>query len=60
MMKLHTVLLSLLLGCLLFLRAAAGAVVFGVVPAKEAAGQGVPVQRVADRTPAQMAGLQVA
>lgn len=58
MMKRATALLSLLLLCLLILPAASGAVVFGVVPAKDSAGSGVVVQRVAERTPAQNAGLQ--
>ena len=58
MMKRATALLSLLLLCLLIQPAASGAVVFGVVPAKDAAGNGVPVQRVAEQTPAQHAGLQ--
>lgn len=57
MTKQHTVILCLLLFCLPLLQAAGGAVVFGVVPAGESAGQGVIVRRVAEHTPAHAAGL---
>lgn len=57
MTKQHTAILCLLLLCLPLLQAAGGAVVFGVVPAGESAGQGVVVRRVAEHTPAHAAGL---
>lgn len=59
MTTLRTTLLSVLLLCLLAVQAAGAGVVFGVVPTAESAGQGVVVQRVAEHTPAQQAGLQV-
>lgn len=54
-----TAILCLLLSCLSVVQAAGGrGTVFGVVPEKEHAGQGVAVNRVAEQTPAQLAGLQ--
>ncbi len=54
-----TAILCLLLSCLSVVQAAGGrGTVFGVVPEKEHAGQGVAVNRVAVQTPAQLAGLQ--
>ncbi len=59
MTKQRTAILCLLLLCLPLLQAAGGAVVFGVVPSGESAGQGVVVRRVAEHTPAHAAGLRV-
>jgi hypothetical protein len=54
-----TAILCLLLSCLSVVQAAGGrGTVFGVVPEREHAGQGVVVNRVAEQTPAQLAGLQ--
>ena len=54
-----TAILCLLLSCLSVVQAAGGrGTVFGVVPEREHAGQGVAVNRVAEQTPAQLAGLQ--
>ena len=53
-----TAIFCLLLSCLSVVQAAGGAVVFGVVPDREHAGQGVAVGRVAEQTPAQLAGLR--
>lgn len=53
-----TAIFCLLLSCLSVVQAAGGAVVFGVVPERAHAGQGVAVGRVAEQTPAQLAGLR--
>lgn len=58
MTKFHTAVLCLLLLFPVPISAAGSAVVFGVVPVEETAGQGVVVQRVAEQTPAHEAGLQ--
>lgn len=58
MTKLHTAVLCLLLLFPVPISAAGSAVVFGVIPVEESAGQGVVVQRVAEQTPAHGAGLQ--
>lgn len=58
MTKLHIAVLCLLLLLPLPISAAGSAVVFGVIPQEESAGQGVVVQRVAEHTPAHGAGLQ--
>lgn len=58
MTKLHTAVLCLLLLLSAPIYSAGSAVVFGVIPMEEAAGQGVVVRHVPKRTPAHEAGLQ--